>query len=849
MNKRLTAICCAALLAPALYAQMNNGQGPVLSREYQALNVQAERGNGAAASRIYELAREGKFYQPREVTPKSLRRADLEKAKSDREKEAASAKAENDRIAQRYLTRAAENGSVLARYDFAVARLAGQGTVSSVHKTAFEYLLELAKLTPSAQFKPEYYFEVHALLGECYENGRGVQPNLELAFRYYLFASVQNERARLALARIFMKGLESVGLKANENDDSAMFELFEVFVKNEKRIPEIIAMLRNAGKVNDFSAFLERKARAGDPTAAFFLAHNTFSGDIFPKEVQKSLEIYQLAVQYGNLNAAIELGDIYTFGRNFIPVDTEKGNAYYDLALGSSDTRETAADRLLRFIEQQDDPYKQFQYSVLANKLGAARDVIRKNVQMSWSAEDIYLKAKEFKDDKIRNNQYDRRAKADYIERLHMASNAGYFLAVEDYFREAGSREYARMIWALELDPHPDDPDWLYTLSVCYRSGGRENRSRDFKKSLDYMIQAAEKGHVTAMDLLVKLYSRGSANYGVPEPVPELAQKYTDLLVQYDYKLKFPSYFNAYLKELENPEDEVEYDDTSLNPAFRSVQTSPLAAMALSKIYMEGNSTFKVDKNEMTALVLLHEAAANGYKPAIDKLAAICREGIPEVLSANTAFATKYSNLLKYIPEYVQPRDGAAQSSAQPDEGRNERPFPAIRPTIPRRGWMPGMGIMPGMGMPGMPGMGMPGTMPGTIPGARPGAVGPGARPGAVPGTIPGAVPGARPGGAIPGPVPGAIPGGMPGRPGSINPANAVKPIEDAKPAETKPAEDKPAEDKAEAAPEEAKPAEDAADDVLADETIEEPAEEAIDDEPAEEAADDASDDDESDAE
>ena len=129
--------------------------------------------------------------------------------------------------------------------------------------------------------------------------------------------------------------------------------------------------------------------------------------------------------------------------------------------------------------------------------------------------------------------QYDKRAQADYFERLHMASNAGYFLAVEDYFREAGSREYARMIWALELDPHPEDPDWLYTLSVCYRSGGTDNKSRDFKKSLEYMIAAADKGHVTAMDLLVKLYTRGSANYGVPDPVPELAQKYTDLLVQH----------------------------------------------------------------------------------------------------------------------------------------------------------------------------------------------------------------------------------------------------------------------------------------------------------------------------
>jgi TPR repeat protein len=424
---------------------------------------------------------------------------------------------------------------------------------------------------------------------------------------------------------------------------------------------------------------------------------------------------------------------------------------------------------MLRYVEQQKDPYKQFQYLILANDLRGARNVIRSNVQMSWSAEDIYLKAKEFKADKVRLKQYDKRAQADYFERLHMASNAGYFLAVEDYFREAGSREYARMIWALELDPHPEDPDWLYTLSVCYRSGGTENKSRDFKKSLEYMIQAADKGHVTSMDLLVKLYTRGGARYGVPDPVPELAQKYTDLLVQHDYKLKYPSYFNAYLEELEKVEGE-EYDPTSLDPAFRSVQTSPLAAVALANIFMNGNDDFKVEKDEMTALVMLHEAAANGYEPAVRELEKINREGITDVFSANANFAAKYASLLKYIPRYVQPEDGAASSTTakaeetKPETGSaaGQTRFPTIRPTVPRRGWFPGMGI--NMGMPGMGNMpGMGGGMPGMGPGM-------GTRPGTIPGTIPGTVPGGMgPGmGTRPGTIPGTVPGGMgPGMPGA----------------------------------------------------------------------------------
>ena len=114
-----------------------------------------------------------------------------------------------------------ELGSVSARYQFAVSRLSGTGSLQAGQKTAFEYLLELAKLQPSRNFTAEQYFEVHSLIGECYENGKGVQPNLDLAFRYYLFASVQNEKARLALARIFMKGIDSIGLKSNL--DSSMF--------------------------------------------------------------------------------------------------------------------------------------------------------------------------------------------------------------------------------------------------------------------------------------------------------------------------------------------------------------------------------------------------------------------------------------------------------------------------------------------------------------------------------------------------------------------------------------------------------------------------------------------------
>ena len=141
MKKKLTvtAICCAALLAPALYAQRP---------EHATLMAQEARGNANAAYRLYELAQSGQLH---------------------------SRKADNDRDAQRYLSRAAELGSVSARYQFAISRLSGQGSLRAGQKTAFEYLLELAKLQPSQEFSADQYFEVHALIGECYENGKGVK--------------------------------------------------------------------------------------------------------------------------------------------------------------------------------------------------------------------------------------------------------------------------------------------------------------------------------------------------------------------------------------------------------------------------------------------------------------------------------------------------------------------------------------------------------------------------------------------------------------------------------------------------------------------------------------------------
>ena len=54
MNKKtLSAICCAALLAPALYAQRP---------EHSALIAQEARGNADAAFRLYELAQSGQLY-------------------------------------------------------------------------------------------------------------------------------------------------------------------------------------------------------------------------------------------------------------------------------------------------------------------------------------------------------------------------------------------------------------------------------------------------------------------------------------------------------------------------------------------------------------------------------------------------------------------------------------------------------------------------------------------------------------------------------------------------------------------------------------------------------------------
>ncbi|GEM_PF-4740986 len=628
MNKILTSLVCSALLAPAVFAQ-NAAYNNLLSKE--------ANGNAEAAFQLYQIAEKGDLYPT---------------------------KSENQAAAQRYLFRAADLGSIPARYQVAKTYSTGRVTINAGQKTAFEYLLDLSTRNIGADFSRKQFFEVNYLLGECYEFGRGIQPNMDLAIRYYLFASLDNEDARLALGRIFLRG--SSALKIKENPQLAMINFYGVFLLNKNRMNDIVQYLRAANKVNDFSAFLEKRADSGDGTAALFLAEASFSGNVFPKEVTKSLKYYDMAISYGKLEAAIPLGDIYAYGKNFVPVDKDRARALYERALYASDAaiRKEAGKRLVDLAKNDTDAHILFKYMMLSGDYTEARKLI-KNQDMTWSAQDIYLKAKEFQS-RIKKN--DRQAQSDYLERLHMASNAGYFLAVEDYFLEAGSREYSRMILALETDSRPEDPDWLYQLSVCYRSGGTANKLRSYEKSLEYMLKAAEKGHVTAMDLLVKLYTAGAAHYGVDKPNPELAKKYTDMILKYDADMRYPNYFSAYLKQLDDAGTKHSGED--LNPAFRSVEYSPLASSFLAEMYMTGRSEFQIEKDEWTALCLLHLAARQGYRPSIDELIKICTFGLQDIFSANTKFADKYTALIPYLPKYTPPveRTSSAARSVQTKE-------------------------------------------------------------------------------------------------------------------------------------------------------------------------------------
>lgn len=661
MRKFFTLLISAALLSTlTAYAQ---------KAQYSSLIARETLGNADAAFQLYRLAQQGQLYENA---------------------------ADNQNAVQRYLNRAADLGSIPARFQIAKTTMTSTSAYQSGQKIAFEYLLDLSTKTITREFTREDFFETNYLLGECYERGKGISPNLNNAIRYYLFASLYNDNARMALARIFLRASDTAKYKANMN--ISMMEFFGVYMLDSKRLPEIVQYLRAAKRVDEFSRFLEQKADAGDGIAAMFLADSTFTGTIFPKEVTKSLKYYEEAVKCGMLEAALKLGDIYAYGSNFVPVDKEKALKLYERALYSTDNkvRSDAAKRLIENAKKEGDQHVIFKYMMLGGFYDDARRLIRTQ-DLSWSAQDIYLKAKEFQSRLAPN---DRNGQSEYRERLHMASNAGYFLAVQDYFKEVGSREYSRMIQALEADPLPEDPEWLYMLSVCYRSGGTANKLRDFKKSLKYMQQAADLGNVTSMDLLIRLYSTGAAQYGVPQPQPDMVKKYTDMILRYDAELRYPDYFTKYLEDLEKSGGEKSREQ--LTPAIRSVELSPLAAMALSRMYMKGNEDFQIKKDEMFAFVLLHIAAMNGYQPAIDEIVKVYNYGIPDLIDADKAFANKYTAIRGILP-----RGNAVKATT-----RNTLPGPTG----------PGMMQSGPMG----PGMMMPGPM--TGPGVGFGAAGPGPR-------------------------------------------------------------------------------------------------------------------------
>lgn len=617
MKKLFTLLlCCSSLVPVALFAQ---------KREYDSLIAKESHGDSDAAYQLHLLAFENKLYNNNE---------------------------ENRAASQRYLFRAAELGNIAARYQVAKSYL-GEGTTVSIksgQKTAYSYLLDISTKPVGRNYTMSQFFDVNELLGECHEWGKGVTPNISQAFRYYLFSSLANENAHFALGRIFLRGSENAGIKADLN--AAIQEFYYVYLMNEAKLPEIVQQLRQAGKIDDFLKFLEQNADAGDGMAAYAIAENSFSGTYFPKEITKALKYYQLAVDYGNYNAAVKLGDILAYGSNFVPVDTERAVQLYSRAAynaSNSQIAHLAGRRLLDLAKKNDKvtPQEIFKCLMLAGDYKEARKTIQSN-DLDWSAQDIYLKAKEYSQNRSKSS-FDR---AEYRERLHMASNAGYPLAVQDYLKEFGMREYNRVITALEAEPRPYDPEWLYILSVCYRSGGSQNPSRNYKKSLELMIKAAELGQVNSMDLLIRLYSAGAAHYGVPEAKPELVKKYTDMILRYDAHLRYPNYFSAYLKNLKERKDSDSLENITY--AVRSLGYSADAAMVLYDFYINGNENLKIEKNEMFAFVMLHVAAMHGHVPAMNEISKLYTYGLPGVVSIDKTFSSKYSSIRDDFSNYVK---------------------------------------------------------------------------------------------------------------------------------------------------------------------------------------------------
>lgn len=669
MKKLLCSLVCLSLGASVLFAQ---------DPQYKDLMTRAARGEADAAYQLHLLAKKDKLY----------------KNKSD-----------NRQAAERYFLRAVELRHPTARYVFSAEALATR-SANSAQGTAYAFLRDLEWTRPGDPLTPQQFYDVHRLLGLCYELGKGVRPNSALANSYYLFASLNSPEAKLALIRRMLDFRNPLF-----SQNAALEEAYSLIVRRPERREEVFALIRNHRLVGQFAEFVAKRADAGDDLAQMLLADSMFTGTFFPKEVTRAINYYRMAAKQGNPEAALTLAGILAEGRNFTKRDVAAAIPLYEQALESNSTRVRAAKGLVAIYEKDyaaanqkreaeekklkelkpparpaieitvartpeerraaeekqkaaDAAYEKEMaaYEDARAKIGEALKAIAGETEAvraklflySTLAEDFkaaraYAENAPTQGEVLYLDAYEyaatrRNAKksAAYRELLNRAIVSGYPLAVLDLAEATGRFSVTEVLNALENSPLPHGRAWMHRLAMVYAHGTLATNPRQDFKKAYELL---EKSAELGWLPSIEFLADLERN-GDPKfgiaPNSPKAEAAENRLLSYDLALQHPALYKKFVADFEAGKTKVANPVALLG---RSAERNPYAAFALAKLFLKGDEKAGIAKDPSMALALLHVAGESGYKPAIDALAELARTGIPKVLNANPDFARKYSSL------------------------------------------------------------------------------------------------------------------------------------------------------------------------------------------------------------
>lgn len=521
---------------------------------------------------------------------------------------------------QVYLDKAVKLGHPKAMFELATGYLTGRNLMNQ--QLAYPYLQKLVKIHPANSFTRRDLIETYYWMGHCLEYGKGVRIDAVRAHRFYLLASIGSMNARFTILRQIMK---------SKNKEPVFDLLYEIYMSDPSGAEQQIESFLAQTKLRDaMSAYLEQKSDAGDIHATLLLAENMMAGGFFPQQRKRAIRFYQLAAEQCSGKAALFMASLHENGLFNLESDPETVIRYLRLACVDPAYRREAAKHLARITEKQLAELKEnksgkpdalsgkrdrlreylFYYLMLAHDYKKARAFVDSDPDLAYQAKDIFLKAKEYRISLAPEEQpLSPKQENAFLDRLRMAYNAGYPLAVLEYWKHLKKRnikDYAVRIRALLAFPWPESSVWNLMLSDAYvMANPQRNSMYSPEKALEYLKKAAELRNVEALDRLAGIYSNGSETYGVKKD-PAQAAQYKDMILKYDISLLKPAYFTGYLENLKNKPDKKKED---LLPLFRSIGLNPLADYTAALLQFEGSADFGIRKDPQHAMLLLHLSA------------------------------------------------------------------------------------------------------------------------------------------------------------------------------------------------------------------------------------------------